>query len=205
MASGSYRTAISLAVLSAEESGKACLVYWKSAGHITRDITEELRGGHIDKQLIFATYRATMALFSAGKVFHAAPPTNMHAPWEDPAYKEALAVALREEAVIPHMTASIGLLDHFKQAGFYVDLDDCMNVVAPGLAFNSDWYDMVACDAREALKMAQADPFTHHLMAILYNSGWAKKMPAKERRQKLGGLVEGIRKHLSDQCEGEAR
>jgi AbiV family abortive infection protein len=197
-ANGSYRTAISLAVLSTEESGKACLVCWKSAGHITRDISEELRSGHIDKQLIFATYRATMAIFSAGKVFRTVPPTNVHAPWEEPAFKRAFARALREEALIPQMTAAIGLLDHFKQAGFYVDLDDSMNIVAPGVAFNSEWYEMVASDAREALKMARVDSFTHQLMAIIYNSGWSKKMSVKERRLKLRGIVEGIKKHLSD-------
>ena len=58
-ANGSYRTAESLAILSMEESGKACLVHWKLKGYLTTDIKEELRG-HLDKQKVLRAYRLSL-------------------------------------------------------------------------------------------------------------------------------------------------
>jgi AbiV family abortive infection protein len=67
-AAGSYRTAISLAVLSLEESGKACVIRWKAEGRIKRDITREVRRGHLDKHQIFGAYRMVKAVLTVGKI-----------------------------------------------------------------------------------------------------------------------------------------
>jgi hypothetical protein len=60
---GRYQSAVSLAVLSLEESGKACLVRWKRQGLITRDFFKDLHTGHIFKQRILGTYFFTKAAF----------------------------------------------------------------------------------------------------------------------------------------------
>jgi AbiV family abortive infection protein len=64
--SGSYRSAISLAVLSMEESGKACLALWSKAGKKTE--VEELKLGHINKQRIYAAHRMLKAVKAVGLV-----------------------------------------------------------------------------------------------------------------------------------------
>ena len=43
-AHGSFQSAVSLAILSLEESGKACIVRWKRSGLITRDISKDRAG-----------------------------------------------------------------------------------------------------------------------------------------------------------------
>src|SRR5882672_3651424 len=60
---GRYQSAVSLAILSLEESGKSCLVRWKREGLINRDIFKDLHSGHIFKQRILGTYFFTKAAF----------------------------------------------------------------------------------------------------------------------------------------------
>src|SRR5215213_8365802 len=61
-----YRTATALCILSFEESGKACLVYWQKAGFIS-DAAEQLRQ-HTDKQRIFIAYRTIVAINKIGRL-----------------------------------------------------------------------------------------------------------------------------------------
>src|SRR3981081_1143610 len=60
---GRYQSAVSLAIVSLEESGKAGLVLWKREGLIPRDIFKDISTGHIFKQRILGTYFFTKAVY----------------------------------------------------------------------------------------------------------------------------------------------
>jgi AbiV family abortive infection protein len=90
-AAGSYRTAVSLAVLSLEESGKACLIRWKTDGHLKRDISREICGGHIDKHQIFGAYKMVKAILTVGKIVKR---PEGEAPYDDPEFTKVIAEAL---------------------------------------------------------------------------------------------------------------
>jgi AbiV family abortive infection protein len=107
-AAGSYRTAISLAILSLEESGKACLVRWKKEGHIKRNIDREIRSGHIDKHHIFGAYRVVVALLSVGRIVKRGQDDE---PTDPASSGELIAKALNDKAtMISNGTIETGLL-----------------------------------------------------------------------------------------------
>jgi AbiV family abortive infection protein len=198
----SYRTAISLAVLSMEESGKACVVCWVHDGHMKPEVAHEILRGHIGKQRIFAAHRAYVAITSIG---HIVQKENVPAALlpaavsHDATFRQQLAKALHEKARVPKKSAELGLTDYFKQIGFYTDVDEKMRVVDSAIPFTQEWYTMVAEDADEALVMAKADATTHHIMAIIYNADREPKLPAKERRAALDSMLVSIRKTLAEQ------
>jgi AbiV family abortive infection protein len=193
-AAGSYRTAISLAVLSLEESGKACLVRWKKEGHIKRSIDREIRSGHIDKHLIFGAYRMVLAVLSVGKIVKRGEDDTP----TDHAFVEIITKALHDKAMIPRGTVETGLLDHFKQDGFYIDLDVNLEAVAPSVPYDAEWFNMIAEYSREALEMARADSFTHQITAIIYNANRPRIMSANARSQAVKRFREVTRKLFPD-------
>jgi AbiV family abortive infection protein len=192
---GSYRTAISLAILSLEESGKACIIRWRVAGYIRRDIGREIRGGHIDKHLIFGAYRIAKAVFSVGTLVRVEQSTpQQRSAAKDPEFRAKLSEALDKYARVEKFSAELGLWDHFKQEGFYADLDDNLEIKPPSLPHNSDWFNMISEYASEAIDMATAEPFLHEIVAIIYNGERLRRMPGGERRK----LIEWVVKRLKD-------
>ncbi len=99
----------------------------------------------------------------------------------------------------------IGLLDHFKQDGFYTDLDENLEAVSPTVPDDEQWFKFVADYAREALEMARADPVTHELTGIIYDAYRPLMMSAKQRRASIKLFVEHVqrfcnaRPHCKDQ------
>lgn len=81
-----------------------------------------------------------MALLSVGKIVkRGEDDTPM-----DPAFVKVIAEALHDKARIPKGTVETGLLDHFKQDGFYIDLDENLEAIAPSVPHNGEWFMMVA-------------------------------------------------------------
>ncbi len=181
-----------------EESGKACVVLWMK-GHLPSDEPNELRTGHINKQRIFGTYRTLKAIKTVGTVVPKSevPPEN-HEKIEmnDTAFIESLSRALQEHAFLPKAKAELGLLDHFKQAGFYVDIDDKLNVVAPAVGYTEEWFKMVADDADEALQMVRSNYYDHKIMAVLYKADTTMRLSGKERHAALDKVSTDIKTHL---------
>jgi len=197
---GCYRTAISLAVLSMEESGKACLVLWIKAGHLATSEATELKLGHINKQRIFGTYRTLKAINAVGKVVPKAELSLAaygRCSTSTLGFKRELSKALRKHAFVPNAQAELGLLDHFKQAGFYVDIDEKLEVVSPAVEYNEDWFNMVADDAKESLEMVRSDANEHKIMAVLYSAQTGKLPSRKERRAFLDDFARHVQKHLT--------
>jgi len=195
---GSYRTAIALAILSLEESGKACLVTWIKEGHLLS--TEREAARHIDKQRIFVTSRIFKAIKSVYKAYKvdrgAAKGDHQARSWEE--HLPKLAEAIETHVTVLRKTIEEGLLDHWKQAGFYVDIDDALNVVAPAIEFSEPWFDMFATDADEALQMAKSEPDDHEIMAILYKTYKADSvtLTPKERSNAIGAFAEHLEPYL---------
>jgi len=173
---GSFRTAIALAVLSIEESGKACLALWTKDGHLPSSAAS-LKRGHINKQRIFGTYRKLKAINSVGKVVEKRDAGDYA---HEPSLVKDFARTLDEHARLPVAKADFGLLDHFKQAGFYVDLNERLEVVQPGVVFDQDWFDMVEEDTTECLEMVRSSATDHKIMAVLYSS--ADELPSPSER-----------------------
>src|SRR5690242_2637151 len=121
-AAESYRTATALSILSFEESGKACLVYWQKAGFIT-DAAEQLRL-HTDKQRIFIAYRTIAAINKVGKLVRIENPADA----DDHVPVKGLEEAYREQAGQDIVSTAAGINDYFKEHGFYADIDDALNV-----------------------------------------------------------------------------
>jgi AbiV family abortive infection protein len=195
---GSHRTAIALAILSLEESGKACLVTWIKEGHLPS--TEREAARHIDKQRIFVTSRIFKAIKSVYKVYKVdrgtAKGDHQARSWEK--HLPTLTEAIETHVTVLRKTIEEGLLDHWKQAGFYVDIDDALNVVAPAIEFSEPWFDMFAADADEALQMAKSEPDAHELMAILYKAYKADSviLTPKERFKAIGVFAEHLKPYL---------
>ncbi|HEY8650879.1 MAG TPA: AbiV family abortive infection protein [Chthoniobacterales bacterium] len=64
---GSCQSALSLAALSFEESGKSCIIRWRNAGLLTRNIRKEIKALHKMKQCVFCAYIYAKALCDFAK------------------------------------------------------------------------------------------------------------------------------------------
>jgi AbiV family abortive infection protein len=100
----SYRTAISLAVLSIEESGKACLVHWIKEGYLPKSKSAELSSGHIDKQRILSAYLISKALNSVGTVVRRTSDTAHVGQTYDAEFRQKATKAIEELAWLQLMT-----------------------------------------------------------------------------------------------------
>ena len=180
-------------MLSLEESGKACVIRWKAEGRIKRDITREVRRSHLDKHQIFGAYRMVKAVLTVGKIVKKKSNEERH---DDPAFTDRIQKALDENARVPKGVVEIGLLDHFKQDGFYTDLDENLEAVSPTVPYDEQWFKFVADYAREALEMARADPVTHEVTGIIYDAYRPLMMSAKQRRASIKLFVEHVQKYL---------
>jgi AbiV family abortive infection protein len=174
---GRYQSAVSLAILSLEESGKACLVRWKRQGLITRDIFKDLHTAHIFKQRILGTYFFTKAAFET-----AFPDANGPPPDEDDEVVERAAKAGFEKGAPMMFLAESGAMDFMKMAGFYVDLNDKLEVISRGGGIDAGDAARHIKDAETAFEMTQASPQLHRGMAAVYETSKSFK-PRKRTRE----------------------
>jgi AbiV family abortive infection protein len=175
-----YRTATALCILSFEESGKACLVYWQKAGFIS-DAIEQLRL-HNDKQRIFIAYRTIVAINKIGKLV----PTEDSAEaidFSDPAAFNAFQQVYYQHTGQDVASTNAGLDDYFKEHGFYTDIGDDLNLVQSLIPFERSTFDRYADRAVEALQMAKSPRDVQHQMAAVHASGAHPRLPAKTRKE----------------------
>jgi AbiV family abortive infection protein len=173
---GRYQSAVSLAILSLEESGKACLVRWKRGGLINRDIFKDLHTGHIFKQRILGTYFFTKAAFDAVFLDTNGQPVI---PEDSDAVFERAAKAGYDGSARMMFYAESGALDFMKMAGFYVDLNDKLEVISKGGDIEAGDAARHIRDAETAFEMAGAPERLHRGMAAVYESS----KPRKPRRR----------------------
>src|SRR5882672_4457939 len=64
----SFRSAIPFAVLSMEESGKACMVRWILSGYLPRENIADQRAGHIRRQARFLAHRTLQPINGVGGI-----------------------------------------------------------------------------------------------------------------------------------------
>lgn len=189
-ANGRFQSAVSLSVLSLEESGKACLVRWKRQGLIERDISDDLRLGHIHKQRILGTYLFTKAVLET--VFFDADGKPVEPDDLDAAVERGAKAGYESGATISFYAES-GAWDFMKMAGFYVDLNDKMEVISRGDVITAKDAEGHIKNAEIAYEMAAAPSRLQRGMAAVYNKG-PKWKPRKRTRE----LHEAIWKSLSE-------
>lgn len=190
----SYDTAASLAILSMEESSKACLVLWRRSGLIQCDILKDIREGHIQKQRLFGIYRFIRAGIDAvvrddsGELIDKNDVTD---ELVDIAAKAGLEAGHKEMVF-----ADIGLFDHLKQFGFYVDVDENLEI-APTLGraskADAEWH---IRDAEDALKMFYSEPRFHSAMAAVYVLRQSA-VPAKQRKAAITAALRRVNREDS--------
>jgi AbiV family abortive infection protein len=195
-ASGRYQSAVSLAILSLEESGKACLVRWKREGLITRDIMKDISNGHIFKQRILGTYFFTKAVFETA--FFNAQGDDVVPEDVDEVYERATRAGFEKGAPMMYLAES-GAMDFMKMAGFYVDLNDKLEVVSKGGQIDAGDAARHIKDAETAFEMTQASPRLHRGMAAVYETGKPFK-PRKRTRE----FYEAVCKQVAEPDPDEA-
>jgi AbiV family abortive infection protein len=191
---GRYQSAVSLAILSLEESGKACLVRWKREGLITRDILKDLHIGHIFKQRILGTYFFTKAAFETAFPDAGGLPTG-----NDDEVTERAARAGFEKGAPMMFLAESGAIDFMKMAGFYVDLNDKLEVISKGGNIDAGDAARHIKDAETAFEMTQASPRLHRGMAAVYDA--SKRFKPRRRTREL---YEAVWKQVAEPDPDEA-
>jgi hypothetical protein len=90
-----------------------------------------------------------------------------------------------------------------EQAGFYVDIDDALDVIAPAIEFSEAWFKTRADDADDALQMAKSEPIYHETMAAIYinnrfyKTTWAVSSKKRSKLvKKIVEIVEDLKPYL---------
>jgi AbiV family abortive infection protein len=187
---GSYQSALSLAALSFEESGKSCIVRWRRAGLLNRNIQEDIRTGHLRKQRVFVAYISAEALARFAEN-HIDPISK---------FRELGTMAM----VLIHETDSLQSLlkefvyllhsfnDTLRFAGFYQDLDQELNAVGYNGNDFAALYEEMRDRACKSLVMARADPATQVVTASFYEYGRWKTLYKNDRKDKLEKFLDGL-------------
>lgn len=190
-----YGSAVSLAILSLEEAGKACLIHWKDEGIVTRDIKNDIRSFHFHKQRVLGCFITAkeMILALADYCDHPSKMPKMdksHSDFEsdndfarylyrtcmthfasDTAALEYIARRSYEKSAAYRIVAESRRLDHVKQLGFYVDVDENLVVKAPFIEPSRALAEEVIALAKEAMTLSKKNTFLHVAMAAIYENG----------------------------------
>jgi AbiV family abortive infection protein len=177
-AHGSFQSAVSLAILSLEESGKACIVRWKRSGLITRDISKDLYVGHIPKQRILGAYHFVKAAYEVA--FFDKDGNPVEPPDNDETVERAAKAGYKSGGRMIFYAES-GALDFMKMAGFYVDLNDKLEVMSKGGDIQAGDAARHIRDAELGIEMARAPPRIHRGMAAVYELGAHHKIRRRSR------------------------
>jgi AbiV family abortive infection protein len=188
-----YRSATSLAVLSMEESAKACIILWRATGYIEREIQSDIRFGHINKHRLFAAYEIAkffIRRFDAGLD------------------QEAIKARVADESLADEMMSMMGRLvsaetggfDLLKQSGFYVDANADLSLADPSTTIDQDICERTLEEASLAFEMAEQDPVLHSVMSGIYEMG-ALTLGTKEEKQKLRVISELMKRHADDRLK----
>jgi AbiV family abortive infection protein len=181
-----YQSATSLAVLSMEESAKACIILWRSVGFIERDIQRDIRSGHINKHRLFAAYEIAkyfVKQFDAGL--------------NEESLRKHVTDETQADTIISTMgrliSAETGGFDLLKQSGFYVDINPDLSLAGASAAIDKNTCARTIQEAELAFEMAEQDPVYHSVMSGIYEKG-VLTPGTKEEKQKLRVLSEAMRK-----------
>lgn len=155
LAKGSLKSAMALAVLSFEESGKATLVRWRKFGLVLRDIKKEL-SFHRNKQLLFQSYILATGLIVAIDDGLSVPKTHI-----DVLKLFLIAIFNDEGAAIKQMVFNKGnIYNSAKEQAFYIDIDDNLYLV-PQEGDSEEIASLLIENADKAIEMASGSNRSH--------------------------------------------
>jgi AbiV family abortive infection protein len=195
-AAGSFRTAISLAVLSFEESGKACLVYWQKAGFIS-DARERLKH-HIEKQRVFLSYRSVVAASKFGKLTPAGPLSDYKDLKIDTPLGQAFSDEHKAEVLADLLAINMNMNDYLKESGFYVDTDSDLNAVPSHTTFDRQQFEPHAKRAEEAINMASSPHDTQKFMALIFSTNAHFNLNSEQRREQQQRFLKVMNAHFEN-------
>jgi AbiV family abortive infection protein len=206
-----YESATALSVLSMEEAGKACLVRWKEEGRLKGDLAKHIRQSHFDKQRILYCYHwAKETLLAIANYYEDGSRVpklekrredfesssdyfryiwrSMLLPKNDEDLISFLSERVYDKTDKYAYTAETGIIDTFKQIGFYKDIDENMELTLPSGVPNKACADSLMALAEVAVKMPTASEHMHLLMAVRYSQGPVYGTPNMFFRARPAGL-----------------
>jgi AbiV family abortive infection protein len=187
---GSYQSALSLAALSFEESGKSCIVRWRRAGLLNRNIENEIKVGHSSKQRVFAAYIGAQALCDFSKK-HTDPISSFRELG-----KMAMFLIHDADSLKYLLSEILFLLSQFNDklrfSGFYQDLDQELNANDQSGADFKVLYEQMHDRPCKSLVMARADPATQVLIASFYEYGRMQLLDRNDRKEKLEKFLDAV-------------
>jgi hypothetical protein len=160
------------------------LVIWAKEGHLPLTEREAVIRGHVNKQRILVTSRIFKALNSLRKFVPKGEKASYQSTMNVEELLPQLYKYLAEDAETAGLVIEVGILDDWKQIGFYADVDDALNLVASAFEFSEESFEAVASFADEALRMAKSEPYEHEILANIYEcykADFAMKFTAKKR------------------------
>jgi len=184
---GSHRSALALAALSFEESGKSCIVRWRHAGLLTRNIQEEIRALHKAKQRVYLAYINAKALYDFTN--NENEPLTRFRELGDSALLLIHNGVLKNELFV-EIIFIVGELDGIlRLSGFYQDLNEDYRGVDFKVCYNQ-----MSERASKSLVMGRADPATLAMTAYFYE--WWRMQPqsleGNDRVKRLEMLFETL-------------
>jgi AbiV family abortive infection protein len=157
LARGSVKSAVGLATLSFEESGKATFVRWGKFGLTHRSLMKEMNH-HQSKQRVFQSY-----LF-ARNIIKCLMEGSIDTTQKGYLLKILIVAALEDDgSVIKEGIMNLGnVCNNSKESAFYIDIDENYNAIQGEYA--PTFRDHVMTRAEKGLEMAQA-PNEVHIIA----------------------------------------
>lgn len=193
-----YRTATSLAILSFEEFGKACVIHWVECGFLDNTHPKQI-SGHIDKQRLLLAYRAIQGVFKVARVSATPMPREISVDQIDPNFLRVVAESVREHTSVSNTIINSTVLNYAKNNGFYADLSDKLDEVSNPISCNIGWYHAARSFATEGREMLFSDDLFHRAMAATYLIFVGNKPVVAPKGKKLIEVIEKADKALSGQ------
>ncbi|MCH8846557.1 MAG: AbiV family abortive infection protein [Proteobacteria bacterium] len=196
---GRYKTSFSISILSIEEAGKACLLKWGKDGYLNEKLKRKDILNHKNKQKIFSTFvfidsflRAILELcddeewmskvFNEYKVDKNGQNPAKHilkelTKEENKNYFELVCKKAGEKAHSLSITVESGGLDWLKQSGFYIDIDENLELVKAQQEFSiEDASEIIEFAERSISMIHKSDPL-HVAMAAAYQANKGFSIP----------------------------
>jgi AbiV family abortive infection protein len=191
---GSYPTAAAIAILSVEESGKACLIQWAESKWLPREEVTILLTRHFDKQRILAPYMIARAMKRLAPTIKDGKLVGLeYSLLNDETFaRKLLDYCYQDVWASLEMLADGGAFDHLKEIGLYVDVNAYLHVNITQRPISREESEGLIRCADLGIEAATADRLSHEAMMLFY-SAEAGKAPNREKRAEFGILFREAR------------
>jgi AbiV family abortive infection protein len=188
-----YRSAAALAILSIEESGKACVIRWREEGFISRNIQKDIRHFHFHKQRVLCCFLFSEEILVASEEYYDVPSNipkiekkknefetekeyltyiwQKFVDRDNKDYLEFIAERSAKRAFEYALFVETGTIDSFKQHCFYTDIDENLALHLPFGAPDRDDAEECLSLAKTAVGIPLRSLMLQKMMAAVYEIG----------------------------------